>query len=271
MIILHTDNTQTATKIAHKHKADLQPKTNFFLLSNYQKSINLDTIRSEFKVDINYYPQHFDFSKTKLLISDMDSTLIAIEIIDEMAKYYGVGDEVVKITASVMAGEIDFDAALRARLKLLKGLTTTDLTNIYQDKIVFSKGAKTLIDYLHQKNITTAMVSGGFDFFAQKVARALGITHYLANILEIKKGKLSGKAVGDIVGGDKKAQYLNHLCQTLNIAKTATIAIGDGGNDLKMLQAAALSIAFHAKLIIKDQADIIIDYGGLDVVCDFFC
>lgn len=270
MIILHTNNTQIATKIAHQHKCDLQLKNRFFLLSNYQKQLSLDTIRSEYKVDINYYPKHFNFSKAKLLISDMDSTIIAIESIDEMAKYHGVGDEVVKITKSAMTGELDFTTSLKTRLALLKGLTTKDLATIYKNTLVFTKGAKTLINYLHQKNITTALASGGFDFFAQKIAKSLNITHYLANTLEINKGKLTGKVIGEVIGSPQKAQYLTHLCQTLNIPKSQTIAIGDGSNDLPMLQTAGLSVAYHAKPILKEKSDIIIDYGGLDTLCDFF-
>lgn len=274
MIILHTNDANIANQISNKLVGQLQSKLdnhiNFFLIQAHSTPFLLAGIRKTFQVDINIFPEFFNFNKTKLILSDMDSTLINIECMDEMAKVHGVGREVVAITEMAMQGKLDFNQSLKHRLALLKGFPVEALSQIYHDILRFNPGSKTLIDFLNQHNIHSALVSGGFDFFAKRVIKDLGIQQFLANTLVIKKGQLTGEVEGDIIDGQKKQQFLAKLCTQLNINIQHSIAMGDGSNDLLMMQASGLSVAYHAKPIVKEKADIVIEFGGLDILLDFF-
>lgn len=274
MLILHQNRVKSA-EIETDILTDIGGETRFFerfiLIEQNTKNIqiDLDKIRSKYKIDINHIP-NFDFANTQLLMSDMDSTLINIECIDEMAKVFGVGDQVSKITKQAMRGELDFNQSLLTRLKLLKGLPSVKLTQIYQTTLKVNPGVHDLFSWLNKQKIPNILVSGGFDFFAKKVAESLAMTKFLANQLIIADGKLTGEIKGKIVNGQAKAYCLLDYCVQHNLELSKTIAIGDGSNDLAMMQQAGLSVAYHAKPIVQNSADIVINYGGLDTLLDFF-
>ena len=270
MVIVHHHDINLGKQIAHDLGGQSEYYQSFSVVNSGDLVLNLDKLRQQYQVDINIFPKQFKFAQTALLISDMDSTIINIECIDEMAKIYGVGKQVASITQKAMQGELDFSASLIQRLALLKGLPVGQLDNIYQNTLKLNPGAKQLITFLAKQTITTALVSGGFNFFAQRVVSQLGMDYYLANQLAIKDEQLTGKVQGDIIDGQKKAAFLTKLTKQLNCTLEQTIAMGDGSNDLPMMAQAGLSVAYHAKPIVKTQADVVIDYGGLDILIDFF-
>jgi phosphoserine phosphatase len=200
-----------------------------------------------------------------LVCFDMDSTLIQTEVIDELAELAGVGEQVKAITESAMQGEIDFNESFQRRMKLLKGLSEEVLQQVAEG-LPITKGARRLIDTLHSYGFKTAILSGGFTYFGNYLKEKLDIDYVYANELEIKDGKLTGNYIGDIVNGEKKAEYLKLLADEMGIDISQTIAVGDGANDLKMLDLAGLGIAFHAKPKVKDNAQSSISSIGLDGV-----
>ncbi len=274
MIILHNNSAKLTQEIAHSLDTNYKIYNQFScldidnLLSLPQQQ--LTTIRAKYQVDINIYPKHFNFSQVSILVSDMDSTIINIECIDELAKLAGVGNEVAGITASVMRGELDFKASLMKRLSLLSGLDARELVNVYNNSLKFNPGARELMQFLSDNNIHSALVSGGFNFFASRVAKELNMDNFLSNELEIINNKLTGKVLGSIIDGTKKALFVDELVKKYNTKHSLVITIGDGSNDLLMMQKSGLSVAYHAKEVLQNYTDIIIDYSGLDILLDFF-
>lgn len=199
----------------------------------------------------------------RLVCFDMDSTLIQGEVIDLMAEAAGVGDKVSAITASAMNGQIDFNTSFKQRLSLLEGLEVSRLDDI-DEKLKITDGAHSLLKNLNRLGYKTAILSGGFTWFAEKLAAKLNIDHVHANVLDIKDGKLTGKIVGDIVNEDKKAQLLQSIADTEGICLEQVIAVGDGANDIPMLKKAGLGIAFHAKPTVRKQAKNAFGTVGLD-------
>ena len=222
-------------------------------------------ISKELDVDIAFQEDTMFRRNRRLVCFDMDSTLIQTEVIDELAERAGVGEQVKAITESAMQGEIDFNESFRQRMQLLKGLSEEVLKEV-ADKLPITKGAKRLIDTLHYYGYKTAILSGGFTYFGHYLQEKLDIDFVYANQLEIKNGKLTGGYLGAIVDGNKKAEYLKLLADNMGIDIGQTIAIGDGANDLQMLNLAGLGIAFHAKPKVKDNAQNSISSIGLDGV-----
>lgn len=222
-------------------------------------------ISRDLDVDIAFYEDTIFSRNRRLVCFDMDSTLIQTEVIDELAERAGVGEEVKAITESAMQGEIDFQESFKQRMKLLKGLSEDVLQDIAKN-LPITKGAKRLIDTLHGYGFKTAILSGGFTYFGNYLKEKLDIDYVFANTLEIKDGALTGNYIGEIVDGVKKAEYLQFLADKERIDIAQTIAIGDGANDLEMLNLAGLGIAFHAKPKIKDNAQSSISSIGLDGV-----
>ena len=218
-------------------------------------------------------------SDFKLIAFDMDSTLINIECIDEIADAAGRKAEVAAITEAAMRGEItDFKDSLRRRLALLKGVSVVSMEAVYKDRLQINPGAKELIDACKVAGMKVLLVSGGFTFFADKVQKTLGIDDVKANALEVKDGKLTGKLMtqswGDICDGEEKRRTVLSVCHDLGITPKQVIAMGDGANDLPMMhlcaEAGGLSVAYLAKPKVRKEAMVSITSGGLDRLLSAF-
>jgi phosphoserine phosphatase len=214
----------------------------------------------QLKADVFVRPA--DPPAPQLLIADMDSTMITVECIDELADYAGVKPQVAEITERAMRGELDFAGSLRARVALLKGLPVDVLARCYEERVRIMPGAHTLIRTLKAQGVRTLLVSGGFTFFAEHVALKIGFDAFRANVLGVADGALDGSVVHPILGAEAKKIAL--LEQGIEVA--ATIAIGDGANDIPMLQAAGLGIAYHGKPKVVAAAGAAVRYGDLTAV-----
>ena len=205
----------------------------------------------------------------RLIAFDMDSTLINIECVDEIADAAGRKAEVAAITEAAMQGVItDYKESLRQRVALLKGVPVAHLEQVYSQRLRFNPGAQTLVSAAKTAGLTTLLVSGGFTFFADRVRASLGIDFARSNLLDVKDGALTGRMLdqswGDICDGAEKRRSLLELASFMRISPTQTIAVGDGANDLPMMGAAGLSVAYHAKPPVRAQARVAINEGGLD-------
>jgi phosphoserine phosphatase len=206
-----------------------------------------------------------------LVAMDMDSTLITIECIDEIADFCGLKHEVAAITEASMRGEIkDFNESLTRRVALLKGLDAAALERVYEERLQLSPGAEAMLAGARAAGLKTLLVSGGFTFFTEKLKARLGLDFTRANTLEIVDGKLTGKVTGEIVNADVKARTLRETCAQLGIDPSRAIAMGDGSNDLKMMAAAGLSVAFRAKPVVREAAALSFNFVGLDGLLRLF-
>ncbi len=210
-------------------------------------------------------------SHCKILAMDMDSTLINIECIDEIADMVGRKKQVAAITEAAMRGEIaDFSESLRRRVALLEGVPVTALEDVYSQRLCLNPGADRLIDTAKQSGLEVLLVSGGFTVFTEKLQDRLGLHHAHSNTLEVKDGVLTGQVLGDIVDAQGKADRLQALAQRLDAEPSQIIAIGDGANDLKMLALAEYSVAYRAKPIVRQQTRFALNVSGLDAVLNWF-
>ncbi|CAG9271851.1 MULTISPECIES: phosphoserine phosphatase SerB [Paraburkholderia] len=206
-----------------------------------------------------------------LVAMDMDSTLITIECIDEIADFCGLKAEVAAITEASMRGEIkDFNESLTRRVALLKGLDASALEKVYEERLQLSPGAEKMLAGAKAAGMKTLLVSGGFTFFTDKLQARLGLDFTRANTLEIIDGKLTGRVLGEIVNADVKARTLREACDKLGIEPIRAIAMGDGSNDLKMMAAAGLSVAFRAKPVVREAASVAFNHVGLDGLLRLF-
>ena len=224
----------------------------------------LHALRQQYAIDINQRPAAFEPSQAALLVSDMDSTLITIECIDEVADFMNIKPQVAAITESAMRGDIDFETSLRQRVSLLKGLDVSVLEQVYEQRLRLSPGATEMVAGLKQQGIKLALVSGGFTFFTDRLKQRWGLDFTQANVLAEANGQLTGEVEGAICDAQSKADFLRQCCQTLAIETSQTVAVGDGANDLVMMGAAGLSVAYHAKPKVQQQADAALNYSGLD-------
>lgn len=207
-------------------------------------------------------------AKFGLCVMDMDSTLISIECIDEIADMMNIKPQVAEITEAAMRGELDFSASLRKRVALLKGLPETALQQVIDERLRFNPGVQEWIDTCKQHGIKTMVISGGFTVFAHYVQQTLGLDYAVSNTLEIVDGKLTGQVLGDIVDAQRKADELVKLRDQLGLTAKQTIAIGDGANDLKMMSVSEVGVAYHAKPVVQQQARYALNIVGLDGVAN---
>jgi phosphoserine phosphatase len=215
--------------------------------------------------DVSLQPESLYRRSKRLVVLDMDSTLIRIEVIDELARVAGVGPEVARITERAMQGEMDYDESLRQRVSLLAGLDVKVLDQIASD-LPLTDGAETMVRVLKRLGYKIAVISGGFSRAAEALKRRLGVDYAYSNNLEVAGGKLTGRVVGPIVNAQRKAELLETIAQAEGVLLDQVIAVGDGANDALMLERAGLGIAFHAKAKLRERADTSISGAGLDAI-----
>lgn len=216
------------------------------------------------QLDATYMMGQRELSEFKLLAMDMDSTLITIECIDEIADMQGLKPQVAAITEAAMRGELDFAASLKQRVALLEGLDASALQRVYDERLKLSPGAEAMLAAVQKAGLKTLLVSGGFTFFTERLKERLGLDYTHANELEIVDGKLTGRVLGGIVDAEEKQRTVERVCAQMGITPSQAIVMGDGANDLKMMGIAGLSVAFRAKPVVRSQADVALNFVGLD-------
>ena len=242
----------------------------YYLPTNLTAVESVKSFCAEQQIDCALVPDAQRLNQFGLCVMDMDSTLINIECIDEIADMMHIKPQVSAITEQSMRGELDFAQSLKARVALLKGLPETALQKVIDERLQANPGAVEWVAACKANNIKTMVVSGGFTLFANHVKTLLGLDYAVANTFEIIDGRLTGNVLGDIVDAKRKAQELVKLRDQLSLKADQTIAIGDGANDLKMMQAATVGVAYHAKPIVQQQATYALNFSGLDGVIHLF-
>lgn len=200
----------------------------------------------------------------KLVAMDMDSTLITIECIDEIADMQGLKPQVAEITEAAMRGELEFAESLMRRVALLEGLDASALERVYSERLAISMGGEAMLAAVKAAGLKTLLVSGGFTFFTERLGQRLGLNYTHANVLEIVDDKLTGRVVGGIVDAQEKKRTVERVCADMGIGTHQAIVMGDGANDLAMMSVAGLSVAFRAKPVVRQQASVALNFTGLD-------
>ncbi|WP_269533162.1 phosphoserine phosphatase SerB [Chitinimonas sp. BJYL2] len=234
------------------------------------KLAEVATFCDEAAYDYALLPANATLADIGLVVMDMDSTLITIECIDEIADMQGIKPQVAAITARSMRGELDFRQSLTERVALLAGLPVTALDAVYTERLKLMQGAETMLRVLHGVGVRSLLISGGFTFFTERLQTRLNLSHTIANELEVIDGKLTGRVLGDIVDAQRKADELVRMRDELGLRADQVIAMGDGANDLLMLAAAGYGIACHAKPVVQAQARFAINHTGLDAALAYF-
>lgn len=277
---LSASEVHTLASVLAEHGANINKisRLSYGLLGSIEVQLELPCHRdpTELKQALLGAAMHNDFDialqreglfrrSKRLVVMDMDSTLIPVEFIDELAKHHGVAEQVAAVTEKAMMGEMDYDESLRQRLELLKGLELSVLEKLSAE-LPLTDGAETLIRVLRRLGYRTAVISGGFSVAAEALQERLGIDYAHSNVLEIEDGKLTGRVVGPIVNGQRKAELLQTIADAEGVLLDQVIAVGDGANDIAMLEKAGLGIAFHAKAKLRAAADTSISTAGLDAI-----
>ncbi len=205
-----------------------------------------------------------------LLAMDMDSTLISIECIDEIAGFAGKRDEVAAVTEAAMRGEIDWPESLKRRVAALAGLEAATLERVYAERLRFNPGAERLVAAARRAGLKTLLVSGGFTYFTDRVRERLALDFAYSNVLVVEGGRLAGRTTGPLVDAAGKAAHVTRIMRELGIPRERVLAIGDGANDLPMMAEAGTSVAYHAKPVVKSKADYALDVSGLDGLLNLF-
>lgn len=241
-----------------------------FRLLNVTRQKNISDYCGNTHLDYAFVNQPQQLSDFGLLAMDMDSTLLAVETIDEIADIHQIKSQVAEITLSTMQGHIDFAESLTRRTALLQGLHQDALQEVYDKRVVLNSGAEKLLKHSKAAGLKTMVISGGFTFFTDRIKAKLGLDYAVANTLEIEANKLTGKVLGEIIGSQGKAEALKQVRKALGLKQTQVIAIGDGANDLAMMAEAGISIAYHAKPIVQEKATYTINHVGLDGILNLF-
>ncbi|MBC7455049.1 MAG: phosphoserine phosphatase SerB [Massilia sp.] len=218
----------------------------------------------EARIDATFIDAGRRLADFKLVAMDMDSTLITIECIDEIADMQGLKAQVSAITEAAMRGELEFAESLERRVALLKGLDAGALQRVYNERLHISMGGEAMLAAVKAAGLKTLLASGGFTFFTERLQSRLGLDFTHANVLEIDNGKLTGRVVGGIVDAEEKKRTVARVCAQIGIGAEQAIVMGDGANDLQMMGIAGLSVAFRAKPVVRAQADVALNYSGLD-------
>ncbi|MCO6509080.1 MAG: phosphoserine phosphatase SerB [Snodgrassella sp.] len=237
--------------------------------ADFQLAQSVQAQLLEQQIDFAIVPDQ-SFADLGLIISDMDSTLITIECVDEIAAGVGLQSQVAAITERSMRGEIDFEQSLRARVALLKGLPVTELQRVYENVLKLSPGAQWLLQQCHEYDVKFMLVSGGFTYFTERLQRQYGLDYTFANQLMVKNDALTGELAGRIIDAQAKADLLAEYRDKLGLDKLQVVAMGDGANDIPMLQAAGFGVAYHAKPKTQAATSISVRFGGLDTVRKWF-
>ena len=241
-----------------------------FRLTDAEYTDEIAPYCAEIELDHAFVNPQLKFSDFKLIAMDMDSTLLAIESIDEIADMHDIKPQVAAITQQTMRGEISFEESLTRRTLLLQGLHEDALQKVYDERVRLSPGAEKMLQQAKRAGIKTMVISGGFTFFTERIKARLALDYAAANVLQIEENRLTGKVLGKIIGREGKAEVLNRVRDELGIKQEQIIAMGDGANDLDMMTAAGVSIAFHAKPIVREHATYSINYVGLDGLVNLF-
>jgi phosphoserine phosphatase len=244
--------------------------TQAFRLEGAGKWSSTAAFCAEEHLDFAFVPAGQRLEQVRLLSMDMDSTLITIECVDEIADMQGIKPQVAAITAAAMRGEIDFGESLVRRVALLAGLDVSVLERVYSERLALSPGAERMLAIFHKAGAKTLLVSGGFRFFTERLKERLGLDYTVANTLEVVDGKLTGRIQRPIVDASVKAEWTRELGAEHARNDGLTVAIGDGANDLPMLAQADISVAYHAKPLVRAACTYAIDYCGLDAVVNLF-
>ena len=243
---------------------------NAFRLIGAQPHPDLEAYCETHQLDFAFVPEDRHLKDFRLFVTDMDSTLISIECIDELADMQGLKAEVAAITEAAMRGELDFRESLTRRVALLEGLPEEALGRVFQERLRLNPGAEALMAGLKQAGIVTVLVSGGFTYFTERLQKQLGFDYAVANQLEIRGGKLTGKVKGEVIDGEAKRHTLQLVRKHHGFSPESVIAAGDGANDLPMLSEAGIGIAYHAKPVVRKQATHAISHAGLDGILRLF-
>ncbi len=241
-----------------------------FRMINAQLHPDIPDYCDETNLDHAFVPPGKKLSDFGLISMDMDSTLLAIESIDEIADMHNVKPQVSAITQSTMRGEISFAESLIRRTALLEGLPQEALQKVYDERVRLSLGAEKMLQRMQSAGIKTMVISGGYTFFTDRIKDRLGLDYAFANTFEVQDGKLTGRVLGNIIGSSGKGEILKRIRDELGLRKDQVIAVGDGANDLKMLEESGVGIAFHAKPVLKEKATFSLNHVGLDGILNLF-
>ncbi len=261
-----------AAMVSAQHVSAIHNNAFFCEDVRFSEQIKLDVERAcaLARLDCCFIARRLRWSDFKLLAMDMDSTLITIECIDEIADMQGLKPQVAAITEAAMRGEIEFNESLTRRVALLAGLDASALDRVYNERLQLSPGAENMLAAVKVAGLKTLLVSGGFTFFTDRIRQRMGLNFSHANQLEIVDGKLTGRVVGDIVNAEEKKHTVQRICTELGIDPSAAIVMGDGANDLQMMGIAGLSVAYRAKPVVRAQAKVALNFIGLDGILALF-